>query len=176
MQPFTVESINETLELLGIDAVAARAAVDRVYTAEEAVAMLTAAIGESGCGALIDLADTLDEGIDALAGPCSRCGVSISCPIEVETGGMTVDVVAGGQTQSLSTHYRPYEESFQPIVHGIEKAVHGHLRIFPLRSTYGTDTITYALLTKHDWERLLRILGAPAFDMLFVDLAGKSIV
>jgi len=176
MQPFTVESINETLELVGIDAIAARAAIDRVYTAEEAVAMLTAAIGESGHGAVIDLADTLDEGIDALAGPCSRCGVNISCPIEVETGGMSVDVVAGGETHTLPANYRPYEDSFQPIVHGIEKAVHGHLRIYPLRSTFGTDAVTYALLTKHNWERLLRILGAPAFNMLFVDLEGKSIV
>jgi len=173
MQPFTVESIEETLILFGVDIAGARAAVERVFNVDDVVVLLTDAIGESVHGAVIDSGATLREGIDALAGPCRRGGVSLSCADDLSG---VVEVDYGGQTKSFDADYRPQESSFASVVHAVEKAAAGHVRIFPLRSTFGCDATVYAVLTKADWERLLRILGAPAFDLLFVGLEGQLIV
>ena len=170
MQPFTVESINETLELFGVSPSTVRSAVDAADTASDAVNLISEAIAESPGGAVIELGDTLQEGLDALVVSCHRCGVGLT------SSGNVVEVSRGSDVRTFSEVYRQSEDSFNPVMHAVEKAVDGHLRIFPLRSTLGADCQTFAVLTKHDWERLLRTLGAPAFNILFVGLDGKPIV
>jgi len=173
MQPFTVESIEETLILFGIDMGVARTAVEKVYTTEDAVRVLAEVIAESQHGAIVDRANTLAEGVDSLAGPCRRGGVGAACSLDDV---MAVEVEFAGERRSVACVYRPYEDLFHPVAHAIEKAVHGQIRIYPLRSTYGAEAVTYAVLPKHDWERLLHHLGAPSFNLLFVGLDGELII
>lgn len=176
MQPFTVESINETLEQFGVSPASVKSAVDAVETATEAVSFLSDAIVESPHGAVIDWSQTLEEGLDALSVPCSHCGVGIAYRVEDSTSNAFVEVAMRGIAKTISPHYRPREDSFHEVAHAVEKAVDGHIRIFSLRSTHGTDTYTYAVLRKHDWERLLHAMGNSAFNALFIGLDGKHIV
>lgn len=174
MQPFTLENIPETLTLFGISPEATKSAIARLNSADDCVLFLSEAIAESPHGATVDPMSTLEEGVDMIASACHHCGIRIAW--EETDGVVTVDMSSHGVSRQTELSYQPGKGSFHTVAHEIEKALEGQIRIFTLRSTYATATHTYAVHTKHDWERLLRILGAQAFNMLFLGLDGRPVV